>query len=208
MKKNIILASQSPRRLELLKMLGVTFSVKVREIDERLVQEGVVRDWQAGRFVDLGAALVSELSLQKARAVWEELSSDEQADFLIIGADTVVMLDNEVLGKPRDKEDARDMIFSLCGRKHQVYTGVSIISNFGVKTFCEIADVFFAPLDEIQLQCIDSYLMSDDAMDKAGAYGIQGQAAMMIERIEGDYYTIMGLPIHRLYRELQEFIDM
>ncbi len=206
MEKQIILASKSPRRFELLKMLGVPFSVKTEEVDEHKIQERIYQKWSGDKAnTALGALLVQKLAEAKAAAVWENFSQNEQAERIVVGADTVVMLQDRILGKPQDKADAQKMLYDLSGEKHQVYTGVTLISAEKQMTFYEKANVYFAPLDKIQKAIIEKYLMSNDALDKAGAYGIQGQAALLIDKIEGDYYTIMGLPIQRLYRELQKF---
>lgn len=206
MDKQIILASKSPRRFELLKMLGVPFSVKTKEIDEREIEKQIYQHWLEDKEIAFGACLVQKLAETKAHAVWETFNQEKCKERIVIGADTVVFLQNQVLGKPKDKIHAKQMLYALSGQKHQVYTGVSILSAGKQTVFYEKADVYFAPLDEIQKNLIEKYLKSDDALDKAGAYGIQGQAALMIEKIAGDYYTIMGLPVQRLYRELQEFL--
>ena len=179
----IILASGSPRRRELLNTLGLSFTVHPARGEE---------------MAPLGAGpeeIVKALSKAKAEEVAREFP-----DKLIIAADTIVYLDGRVLGKPKDEDDAKAMLSKLSGRAHEVYTGVTVIS--GDKTICEAecTKVFFR---EVSAEEIDSYVASGDPMDKAGAYGIQGKAALMVERLEGDYFNVMGLPLCRLGKMLR-----
>lgn len=179
----IILASGSPRRRELLNTLGLSFTVHPARGEE---------------MAPLGAGpeeIVKALSKAKAEEVAREFP-----DNLIIAADTIVYLDGRVLGKPKDEDDAKAMLSKLSGRAHEVYTGVTVIS--GDKTICEAecTKVFFR---EVSVEEIDSYVASGDPMDKAGAYGIQGKAALMVERLEGDYFNVMGLPLCRLGKMLR-----
>ncbi len=122
---------------------------------------------------------------------------------LVISADTVVAVDDEILGKPVDKEDARRMISLLSGKVHQVYTGVTLSLDGKTKTFSEKTDVEFFDLTEGE---IEEYISSSEPYDKAGAYGIQGKAGLLVKRINGDYYNVVGFPIARLKREIQEFL--
>lgn len=179
----IILASGSPRRRELLNTLGLSFMVCPAEGDE-IAPDG------AGP-----GEIVKTLSRAKAEEVGQRFAEE-----LIIAADTIVCLDGKVLGKPKDEADARAMLSSLSGRAHEVYTGVTVM--LGEDTLCEdeCTKVFFR---ELSAEEIDAYVASGDPMDKAGAYGIQGKASLMVERIEGDYFNVMGLPLCRLGKMLK-----
>lgn len=180
----MILASQSPRRQQLMAEAGLSFSVVPSPFDER----GVTA-------VD-PAALVALLAREKARAVAPQAAPDE----LVIGSDTVVVLGSAVLGKPADAQDARSMLRRLSGATHQVMTAVSIQRNgIEVRSFVEVADVTFWDLTEDE---IDAYIASGEPFDKAGAYGIQGRGRLLVASINGDFYTVVGLPISRLVREL------
>lgn len=190
----IILASGSPRRRELLMQAGYEFEVRVSDADENVKVENP-------------AKLVEELSLRKAKAVAKEYRDFEEG--VIIGSDTVVALGNTVLGKPADEADAKEMLLSLSGREHQVYTGVSLIKvnakNEIVKhiSFHECTDVYMREMEEAEVL---AYVATGDPLDKAGAYGIQGGAAIFISKIEGDYYNVVGLPICRLVCEMKQFL--
>ena len=179
----IILASGSPRRRELLNTLGLSFTVCPAK-GEETAPEG------AGP-----AEIVKALSRAKAGVVARQFAGE-----LIIAADTIVYLDGRVLGKPKDEADARAMLSALSGRSHEVYTGVTVM--LGEDTLCEAecTKVFFR---ELSAEEIDAYVASGDPMDKAGAYGIQGRAALMVEKIEGDYFNVMGLPLCRLGKMLK-----
>ncbi len=185
-KASIILASASPRRRELLGMICHDFSVIVSECEE-IVSSTVPEE------------VTIELSKQKAQAV-----AKGRADAVVIGADTVVSIDGEILGKPKDREDACRMLRMLSGRTHQVSTGVTILQTGadadvkGESRFAETTLVHVAPLSESELA---SYLDTDEPYDKAGAYGIQGMFGKFITGIEGDYNNVVGLPVHRLYEE-------
>lgn len=185
---NIILASASPRRRELLERMGISsFRVIVSDADETL---------EAG----LSPAMqVERLSRIKARAVVDE-AADPGA--VIIAADTVVALDGAILGKPADGEDARRMLSALSGVEHHVYTGVTVIQGKTALTRHEVTAVRFRPLTE---QEIEWYIATGECMDKAGAYGIQGYGALLVEGIRGDYYNVMGLPVVCLAGMLKEF---
>lgn len=187
---NIILASGSPRRRELLAQAGFEFKVEVSNADENVSEESPVE-------------MVEELAARKAKAV-VNLHNQKEDNCLIIGADTIVVLDGKILGKPSDEEDAKAMLASLSGRTHQVYTGVALFMvKEGMiekkKTFHECTDVTMVPMTEKE---IAEYVASGDPMDKAGAYGIQGPAAVFISGIRGDYYNVVGLPISRVYHEI------
>lgn len=181
----LILASQSPRRRELLGLIAAGFSVCPADIDETM--NGALPM----------EACVADLSARKARAV-----AAEHAGAAVVGSDTVVVLDGVPLGKPADAADAKRMLSALSGRTHEVVTGVALALPDGrVLQDATVTRVRFAPLAEAE---IDWYIASQEPMDKAGAYGIQGLGARFIEGIEGDYYSVMGLPVRRLYEMLRE----
>lgn len=184
---DIILASQSPRRRELLNQMGLKgFKVTSPDVDEAI--EGNRPP----------AQIVEELSLRKARAVAE--SADE--DDLIIAADTVVALEGAVLGKPEDEVSAFSMLSALSGNRHYVYTGVTVIQGDKVVTQHEMTTVTFR---ELEPEEITNYIATGEPMDKAGAYGIQGLGALLVSGIKGDYFNVMGLPVYRLGRILVQF---
>ncbi|NLJ93972.1 MAG: septum formation protein Maf [Clostridiaceae bacterium] len=202
-KKKIILASHSQRRFELLKMLGFDFEVKTQSINERAIEESLTASFfTSNSNRALGVLLTEKLSLEKAKAVWQTLSSSIRANFLVLAADTCVILNNKIYGKPKDHAEAKAMLTELSGNTHQVYTGVTIISNKDTTTFSNVADVTFCDLDEVQKNLINQYVLTDDPLDKAGAYGIQGPASVLIKEIKGDFFTIMGLPVQKVYREI------
>ena len=180
----IILASASPRRKELLTLAGVDFTVKVADVDE-IIPENASPD-----------EVVMSLALQKAQAV-----AKDNSDCIVIGSDTVVALDGTILGKPRDEENAKQMLSALSGRSHTVYTGVAIISGEKVKNFCEATEVVF---NELSAEEIADYVATKEPMDKAGAYGIQGKGCVLVEKIIGDYFNVVGLPVSRVYKELKD----
>ena len=181
--KQLILASKSPRRRELLEKCGIPFEIDAAEIDETLDPS-----------LSLCEA-IRDLSVRKASAVLER-----HPDSVVLGSDTIVVIDDRVLGKPHDREDARCMLEELSGRTHQVITGFAIVSNRRVHSDVSVSHVTFADLSVSE---ISTYLASGEADDKAGAYGIQGLAGKFITGIEGDYYAIMGLPLSMVYQELK-----
>ena len=184
---NIILASTSPRRRELLGQMGIReFSIVSPEVDEHVPGHPAP------------AALVEELSARKAGAVAEKSGGDD----LVIAADTVVALDGAVLGKPRDEESAFAMLSALSGREHRVYTGVTVRQGERVRTAHEETAVRFRPLSPEEIR---AYIATGEPMDKAGAYGIQGLGALLVEGIVGDYFNVMGLPVFRLGQMLGAF---
>ena len=181
----LILASSSPRRRQLLEQIGLTFTVESADIDERLQPN------------EVPAKYVQRLAVEKAQAIFDRHRNDEDDSsdpLIVLGADTAVVLDGEVLGKPTDQADARRMLELLAARTHQVLTGIAAVSRTGMVSEVEITQVFFDLIDDEELV---HYLMSGEPMDKAGAYGIQGYAARWIPRIEGCYFNVMGLPISR-----------
>lgn len=186
--KRMILASGSPRRKELLQMLEVPFEVLVSDTKEVITKNEP-------------AEVTKELSYQKAMAV-----AGQVEEGIIIGADTVVSIDGKILGKPADKEEAREMIYKLQGKSHMVYTGVTVIAKsddmVSASSFAEGTKVNVAPMTENE---IEAYISTEEPYDKAGAYGIQGLFGKFIEGIEGDCFNVVGLPVHRLYEELKKF---
>ncbi len=185
----LILASASPRRKELLEKIGLPFTVQPAKGEERITQKSP-------------AAVVMELSRQKA----EEIAAAQTEDCIIIGADTVVARGEKIMGKPKDAADAKQMLRSIADDCHQVYTGVTLIRTGAHPqsvTFQEKTDVCLYPISDAEL---DAYIASGDPMDKAGAYGIQGDFAIYVKRIAGDYYNVVGLPIGRVYQELKRML--
>lgn len=185
---NVVLASASPRRKELLALIFNEYDIRPADCDEAL-PEGIKAQ-----------EAVEYLSLIKNKATVE--ICDKKS--LVISADTVVAVDGEILGKPQDKEDARRMISLLSGREHQVFTGVTLSLNGEFKTFSEKTDVVFYTLTDKE---IEDYISTDEPYDKAGAYGIQGKAGLLVKAVNGDYYNVVGLPVARLKREIISFIE-
>ena len=180
----IILASQSPRRRELLEQIGLTDFIIRPARGEELPHPELTP-----------AQLVEELSRQKAREVARTAAPGD----IVIGADTVVAVGDRVLGKPRSPGQAREMLRALSGTTHTVYTGVTVLRDDLALTQHEATAVCFRPLTPDE---IDAYVATGEPMDKAGAYGIQGLGALLVERLEGDYFNVMGLPLCRLGRML------
>ena len=189
-----VLASASPRRKELLEKMGLQFSIVVSEADESTVS----RDIPVNLYVQ-------ELALLKVSATAKMLLRNKKA--LIIAADTIVTLDGEILGKPDGEDGAKKMLSSLSGRTHEVYTGYCIMRISDGKTVCNSVktEVKFKTLTE---QKIRSYIESGEPMDKAGAYGIQGFGSMLIEKISGDYFNVVGLPVSALADTLEKEFDI
>lgn len=186
----IILASASPRRRELLTQAGFEFEIQVSHKEE--IYHSTKPD-----------EIVKELALLKAMDIAEK---NKEANLIIIGADTIVAIDDRILGKPKDKEDALDMVRSMQGRSHQVYTGVAIIrynqdGKQSVINHAVCTEVVVHPMSEEEMH---EYVENENIMDKAGAYAIQGVfGAKYIERFEGDYYNVVGLPISYIYQMLK-----
>ena len=179
---NLILASASPRRQELLKLFGIPFIIRVADIDETM-------DPAAAAFDE-----VARLSREKALAVPREKED------IVIAADTIVVCEGKVLGKPHSEGEAFAMLSLLSGRDHQVMTGCTVLMGERVETFTEVTDLHFRELTEKEIR---RYVASGEPMDKAGAYGIQGGAALFCEKMDGDYYNVMGLPVCRLGQVLK-----
>ena len=185
----LILASASPRRKELLAKTGLSFDIIPARGEETITKK-------------IPAEVVMELSQQKAG----EIASQQSEDCIIIGADTIVAKGDTIMGKPKDEADACRMLESISDDCHQVYTGVTIIrtgEHPASITFAEKTDVYLYPVSE---QDIHAYIASGDPMDKAGAYGIQGDFAVHVKGIQGDYYNVVGLPIGRVYQELKKLM--
>jgi septum formation protein len=178
----LILASQSPRRKELLGLFHIPFTVQVADIDEAM---------DPGQDPAQEVARVSKL---KAMAVGRE------PEDVVIAADTIVVLGGQILGKPTDEAHARAMLTALSGRDHQVMTGVTVLKGSTCLTHTEVTDIHFRPLSQKE---IAGYVATGEPMDKAGAYGIQGGAALFADKLQGDYYNVMGLPVCRLFLMLR-----
>ena len=191
-----ILASASPRRKELLAQAGFTFDVCPSGAEERIEGESP-------------AKIVEGLAALKARDIIDKSLGSMREDFTVIGADTVVAYQGEILGKPTDQEEALAMLSMLANRTHQVYSGVCPIQMKGEKkytrTFHVCTQVTFYPVSREELL---SYIRTGDPMDKAGSYGIQGPFAVHIKEIQGDYNNVVGLPIAKLYHELREMEEI
>ncbi|MBQ3497522.1 MAG: septum formation inhibitor Maf [Clostridia bacterium] len=181
----LILASASPRRRELMALAGFDFEVITADVDE--VLDPSLEPCE----------LVMSLAFQKASAV-----AEYNPDAAVIGADTVVVLDGKVLGKPHSEEEAVQMLRELSGNTHEVYTGVCIIKGDRVHKFYECTGVTFQPLED---ELITQYVASKEPMDKAGSYGIQGKGSVLVKGIEGDYFNVVGFPVSRFYREIKPF---
>lgn len=193
----IILASASPRRHELLLQLNLNFKVQPSGCQEIITQI-------------LPKDVVLELATQKALDVYEKSLTTlkgNKDDFLVIGADTIVAYGNNILGKPKDEKDAANMLFTLQGNQHQVYTGVCVLLYKDQKqttyTFYESTQVSMYPMSQEE---ITQYILTKEPLDKAGSYGIQGLCAKYIKEIKGDYNNVVGLPIGRLWQEVLKFI--
>ena len=183
---SIILASQSPRRKELLGLFHIPFAVRVADIDETM-------DPALSPYDE-----VARVSRLKALAVPREKTD------IVIAADTIVVCNGQVLGKPADQADARRMLRLLSGRDHQVMTGMTVLQGDREFVCTEVTDIHFRPLSDRE---IDRYIATSEPMDKAGSYGIQGGAALFAEKLVGDYYNVMGLPVCRLSQILKELAD-
>ncbi len=180
----LVLASGSPRRAELLRAAGIDFTVRVADLDEKLLPNELPRDY------------VVRLSREKAQAVASEIGDGE----LVLGADTTVVILNEIAAKPIDDNDARRMLRLLSGKWHEVLTGVSMVGDGKVTSDVALTRVKFVKLSDEE---VDWYVASGEPMDKAGAYGIQGYASRFVERIEGSYSNVVGLPVQMVYAMLR-----
>lgn len=185
MVKRLILASSSPRRREILDTAGYEYDVCPSDADEYKNAESA-------------EALVRENALLKAQGVFKKLG-DKNA--VVLGADTVVCVDGEILGKPKDARDAKDMLLKLSGSSHEVITGFAVVTEASFEAYAVTAKVKFRELSEEE---IDSYVATGEPLDKAGAYGIQERGCILAERVEGDFFTIIGLPISAVYPVLKK----
>lgn len=182
---DLILASGSPRRKELLETAGIDFEIKVADVDEKIPDGASPQE------------AVMSLALQKAQAV-----AVDNPEKIVLGADTVVAYGGKILGKPKSEADAVKMLTELSGKVHTVCTGVALIKGDRVKSFCEVTEVEFHKLAEDE---IINYVKTGEPMDKAGAYGIQGKGCVLVKKIDGDYFNVVGLPVSKVYRELGDF---
>ena len=180
---NLILASQSPRRRELLGLFHIPFAVRAADIDEAMDPRKPAFD-EVARVSSLKAAAVSR-----------------ETDDVVIAADTIVVCGGRVLGKPRDEADAAAMLKLLSGRDHQVMTGMTVLRGGRALTHTEVTDIHFRELSDAEIR---AYVASGEPMDKAGSYGIQGGAALFCEKMSGDYYNVVGLPVCKLGMMLKE----
>ena len=184
--KTLLLASNSPRRQQLLRDAGFEFTVKVKDTNE---------DFPKTMPVDEVPAF---LARKKAEAFREELGNQ-----IILTADTIVVIDKDILNKPKDASEAREMLRKLSGRQHQVITGVCVMTAESTESFIDIAEVFFRELSDWE---IDYYIENCRPFDKAGSYGVQDFIGMVgIPRMEGSYFTVMGLPVHKVYQALSKY---
>ena len=179
----LILASQSPRRRELMQLFSCPFTVEVADIDETM-------DPRKNPYEE-----VARVSRLKAGAIARE------EDDVVVAADTIVVLGSRVLGKPKDEADAESMLTALSGRDQQVMTGLTVLRGNKAVTVTEVTDIHFRPLSPEEIR---AYVQSGEPMDKAGAYGIQGGAALFAEKMVGDYYNVMGLPVCTLWKILRD----
>ncbi|WP_300262741.1 Maf-like protein [Clostridium sp.] len=185
----VILASKSPRRVEILEKIVKEFEVVESNFDEKTIEfQGDIEKY------------VKDLSRNKAIEVSKKLNEPS----IVIAADTVVFLDGKVLEKPKNEEDAFSMLSSLSGNTHKVYSGICLINtvNDTVMTDCDCTEVRFSELNPRQIR---NYINSGEPMDKAGAYGIQGLGGAFVEGIKGCYYNVMGLPLNKLYKALENY---
>ncbi len=187
-KLKLILASASPRRRELLGWLGVPIEVKASGVDE--ITECTIP-----------SEVVADLAALKGRDIKKRESND---DALIVASDTIVVIDEEILGKPKDRKHAREILTKLSGREHEVFTAVYMGLGKIEKTFVVCSEVKFT---NISSEIMDLYLEGDEALDKAGAYGIQGQGLLFVEKLTGSYSNVVGFPLTDFIREMKLFLD-
>lgn len=183
----LILASASPRRKILLESAAISFIIKTPHVDESSIKKD-------NHAID---AYVMEIAKLKAQDIFNQYSNDT-----VIGSDTVVVLDDEIIGKPKDEQDAFDMLKKLSGKKHHVYSGVAIISKEKTRLFYEVSTVQMRFISDDEIK---TYIQTKEPMDKAGAYAIQGQGAKFVDTFIGNFDNIMGLPLKRVLEELKTF---
>jgi len=201
----IILASGSPRRKQLLEQIGLEFEVwpsRCEEKNENKIPQEVCVALSSQKAIDVASGIKT----------YNEAHADiaKAQDIIVIGSDTIVAVDDNILGKPKDEKDAEYMLEMISGRSHDVYTGVTFVfmssdGRVGEYSFFERTSVSVYPLSEKEIK---EYIDSAEPFDKAGAYGIQGSFAKYIEKIDGDYYNVVGLPVGRLYHELKSILDL
>lgn len=188
--KQIVLASQSPRRRELLEQLGLEFTIQPSTVEEKVTSEDPVE-------------VVRELSRQKAQDVADQMEKEHPGhDMVVLGADTIVVYKGRILGKPADRDDAEKMLHMLQGNTHSVYTGVTLIGKGKSVTFAEETKVKMYPVSHEE---ITWYIETKEPDDKAGSYAVQGLGARFIQKIEGDYNNVVGLPAGRIYQILRNW---
>ena len=180
----LILASGSPRRRELLTLFGIPFVIRAADIDETM-----------------NPALPPETEVARVSRL-KALAVPRGAEDVVIAADTIVVCGGKVLGKPHSPEQAQSMLRLLSGRDHQVMTGCTVAAPAGTETFTEVTDLHFRVLTDAEIR---RYVASGEPMDKAGAYGVQGKGALLVEKLNGDFFNVMGLPVLRLSRMLGRF---
>lgn len=188
---DLYLASKSPRRKSILQDVEYDFTVIDAPFDESSVNLSVCPDKG-----------VLDIARGKAEAGFLELDSSKRSTAVVLAADTIVVFDGKVMLKPRDSAEAKEMLQRLSGRRHEVYTAVAIVSENKKSSFVEKTDVFFKDLSDDE---IDTYILSGEPLDKAGAYGIQGKACLFVNKIDGDYFNVVGLPICHVFEELKLF---
>lgn len=181
----IILASGSPRRAEILSFVGWEFEKHTADIDESVLENETPENY------------VRRLAQEKASAIAAKFT-----DIVVLGADTIVLLDGEIIGKPTDLNDARKMLGKLSGRWHEVLTGVALVKNEKIEIDLQRTRVKFGEMSDAEIEFL---VEKGEPLDKAGAYAVQAQAALFIERIEGDYWNVVGLPVNLVYRLAQKF---
>lgn len=197
----IILASESPRRIELLKMSGINFQSQSSDIDEDFLVEKILNKKESKNFYSVAEEITMCLAYEKANYIYEKYKNNK--NLLVIGSDTLVVKDDKILGKPKNFEEAKSMLIGLCGKTHRVYTSVCMISNKKIDTFSDYTEVTFHEFNEITEQIIDMYIKTKSPFDKAGSYGIQDMGSLLVKKIDGDYYTVMGFPISKVYRKIK-----
>ena len=197
----IVLASASPRRRELIKKITESFETVPAQIDEAAVERAVISCADTADRTVIGDKVVQELAREKAFSVF--MSLGEPDDTLVIGADTVVCIKDEILGKPKDREDAVRMLRAQSLEPQTVITGVALVSRAGISTFSEKTMVYFHPLDEVQEARIQAYCDTDEPYDKAGGYGIQLGGASLVDHYVGDFDNVIGFPTGRILSELK-----
>ena len=197
----IVLASASPRRRELIKKITESFETVPAQIDEAAVERAVISCADTADRTVIGDKVVQELARKKAFSVFMFLG--EPDDTLVIGADTVVCIKDEILGKPKDREDAVRMLRAQSLEPQTVITGVALVSRAGISTFSEKTMVYFHPLDEVQEARIQAYCDTDEPYDKAGGYGIQLGGASLVDHYVGDFDNVIGFPTGRILSELK-----